>query len=266
MKFFLCIIWSIGIIGETSAQGVTRHGKSSSMSTSFVTSIGKMNQNQLLNSNGKIWYCGSGLTIKQEQGGYAPVNYTITYGTVAISTGEYQITKCWTTRNLGATNQAISVEDTSEAARGWYFQFNRPQGYMHDGTTRTPDYTWVDVGPDQESDWLSVNDPCTRELGPDWRIPTQSEWEEVSSSWDNTFDAFNSPLRIHIAGLLDDKGGKYMADETDFPLSAYASSTQSGTGSAWQLGINPFKLVSKDSKAFGTTVRCVNENPSIIQH
>ena len=76
------------------------------------------------------------LTINHVEGVVAPVTKTTTYGTVTNIPGE--LTKCWITSNLGSDQQATAVNDATEASAGWYWQFNRKQGYKHDGSTRTP--------------------------------------------------------------------------------------------------------------------------------
>ncbi len=78
--------------------------------------------------------CGSSLTINHVAGVVAPVTKTVTYGTVTNIPGE--TSKCWITSNLGADHQATAINDATEASAGWYWQFNRKQGYKHDGTTQ----------------------------------------------------------------------------------------------------------------------------------
>ncbi|MEI7983555.1 MAG: hypothetical protein WCI71_18045, partial [Bacteroidota bacterium] len=84
------------------------------------------------------WACGTcgSLTVNHVAGTVAPVTKTVTYGTVTNIPGEHS--KCWITSNLGANHQATAVNDATELSAGWYWQFNRKQGYKHDGTTRTP--------------------------------------------------------------------------------------------------------------------------------
>ena len=53
-------------------------------------------------------------------------------GTVTGIPGE--TTKCWITSNLGASQQATAVNASTQASSGWYWQFNRKQGYKYDGT------------------------------------------------------------------------------------------------------------------------------------
>ena len=82
------------------------------------------------------------------------------------------------------------------------------QGYKHDGTTRTPNSTWV-IEIVEDSDWLPANDPCTLELGSVWRLPTLTEWTNVDASggWTNGNGPWNSSLKMHQAGRLDIYGG-----------------------------------------------------------
>ncbi len=82
------------------------------------------------------------------------------------------------------------------------------QGYKHDGTTRTPNTTWI-TSINETSDWLAANDPCALELGSGWRIPTYTEWNNVDASggWSNWNGPWNSALKIHAAGNLSSGSG-----------------------------------------------------------
>ncbi len=147
-------------------------------------------------------FCGTVLTISHSPlGGVAPVDKTVTYNTVSGVPGEP--TKCWITTNLGASGQAIGVSDSTEASAGWYWQFNKKQGYKHDGTTITPDWP-SPFTQNETSDWLTTNDPCKLELGFPWRIPTHTEWGNLQNAggWNNWIDPWNSPLKLHAAGWL----------------------------------------------------------------
>ena len=163
-------------------------------------------------SDGKpIWTkvqttCGNSLTVSHVAGNVTPVNKTVTYGTVANIPGEPS--KCWITSNLGADHQAVAVYDDVEPSAGWYWQFNRKQGFKHDGTTRTPNTTWINWI-NENSDWLQANDPCAIELGIGWRIPTSTEWYNVvnTGGWTNQYGPWNSALKLHCAGYLADDNG-----------------------------------------------------------
>ena len=146
--------------------------------------------------------CGDPLIINHTTtGGVAPVNKMTTYGTVTGIPGE--TSKCWITSNLGADHQATALNDATEASAGWYWQFNRKQGYKHDGLNRTPNTAWIN-SINENSNWTTSNDPCTTELGSGWRIPTNTEWFNVDASgnWTDWNGPWNSPLKIHAAGML----------------------------------------------------------------
>lgn len=137
----------------------------------------------------------------------APETKSVTYGTVSSSIGGSG-SKCWITQNLGADSQASSATDASLAAAGWNWQFNRLQGYKHDGVTRTPNSGWIQPIVEYVG-WLSGNDPCTIQLGSGWRIPTQTEWTNADNGggWNNYSDVNNSVLKLHAAGRLNNATG-----------------------------------------------------------
>ncbi|MEI7983114.1 MAG: FG-GAP-like repeat-containing protein, partial [Bacteroidota bacterium] len=113
--------------------------------------------------------CGSSIIINHVADTVAPVTKTVTYSIVNNIPGEPS--KCWITSNLGADHQATSVDDATEESAGWYWQFNRKQGYKHDGINRTPNNAWVNPII-EDFDWQAANDPCTHEIGGGWRVPT----------------------------------------------------------------------------------------------
>ena len=172
-----------------------------------TNSVGTAYGNQVTFSTLPPFVCGtSSITVSHVAGDVAPVDKTTTYGTVTGVPGEPN--KCWITSNLGSDHQAIAVDDATEESAGWYWQFNRKQGFKHDGTTRTPNTTWVSTI-NENSDWIIANDPCNIELGGTWRIPTHTEWSNVDNSggWINWYGPWNSFLKLHAAGNLDDADG-----------------------------------------------------------
>ena len=81
------------------------------------------------------WICGCPLTVTHTAGTVAPVTRTVTYGTVSTTlTGAPE---CWITQNLGAINQASSPTDATDAAAGWYWEWDTQQGYDYN-TSLTP--------------------------------------------------------------------------------------------------------------------------------
>jgi len=201
--------------------------------------------------------CGSFFTINHVVGSVAPVTKTVTYGTVTNIPGE--LSKCWITSNLGSDHQATTVNDATEASAGWYWQFNRMQGYKHDGTTRTPNTVWINPI-DENLDWLAFNDPCTIELGGDWHIPTYTEWCNVdaSGSWTNWNGPWNSGLKLHAAGYLHDNDGTLGWRGS---LGHYRSNKQGSAGGDWSrhFGID-YSGMFNSPKAYGFTLRCLRDD------
>jgi len=202
--------------------------------------------------------CGQQFTINHVAGVVAPINKTITYGTVTNIPGE--LSKCWITSNLGADHQATAKNDATEASAGWYWQFNRKQGYKHDGTTRTPNSTWI-TPIIEYLDWLSGNDPCTLELGISWRIPTYSEWTNVDANgiWTNWNGPWNSDLKLHAAGSLGSIGEGSLTSRGYY--GAYWSSKQLNASYGWDLFFSSGYSYMENSahKACGFTLRCIRD-------
>jgi hypothetical protein len=172
--------------------------------------------------------CGNSFEVFHDStNGVAPLNKTVVYGTTYMSGLP---NKCFITRNLGASRIGFNVDDTTEASAGWYWQFNTRQGYKHTGTRRTPEISWPPPVT-ENSNWDQAKDPCTNELGVDWRLPTYSELNTLllTNNWLNSLDLFNSALKLHPAGALNyddgDKleyfGGIYSNTKLDAYLSYY---------------------------------------------
>ncbi len=202
------------------------------------------------------YYCGNPITVNHISGSVAPVNKTVTYHTVTGIPGESA--KCWITQNLGSDHQATAVSDATEPSAGWYWQFNKPQGYKHDGTTRTPNTTWNSAAGD-ESDWLPANDPCALLLATGWHIPTYSEWYDVdmAGSWNNWNGPWNSTMKMHAAGSLGYSDGALYNRGT---YGIYQSSTTTGT-LGWFLffGSNFSDINQANIKSSAKPVRCIRE-------
>jgi hypothetical protein len=175
--------------------------------------------------------CGSAITVNHVAGAVAAVTKTVTYGTATNIPGAS--TKCWITSNLGADHQANAVNDATEPSAGWYWQFNRKQGYKVEGSTRTPNTAWIDYI-SENSNWLPANDPCALELGNGWRIPTDTEWSSVDAggTWTNWDGPWNSALKMHAAGYLEDIAGSLTLRGT---YGFYWASVQMGNTGGWVL-------------------------------
>ena len=200
--------------------------------------------------------CGCSMTINHlTAGGVAPVNKTTTYG--IVNNIPVEPSKCWITSNLGSDHQASSFDDSTEASAGWYWQFNRKQGYKNDGTTLTPAWTITSIN--ENSNWLIANDPCSLLLGSPWRIPTQTEWDnvDITGGWNDWTGPWNSGLKLHAAGYLYNSNGFLYFRGSD---GYYWSSAQYNSSRG-----NILYFTSGDSymnnldKAYGRSVRCLRD-------
>jgi hypothetical protein len=197
--------------------------------------------------------CGDSVTINHVAGSLAPVNKTVTYGTISNIPGE--TSKCWITSNLGAGHQADSVDDATEASAGWYWQFNRQQGYRHDGSNVTPSWTITSIS--ESFDWLAANDPCALTFGCDWRLPTGTEWTNVDASgaWTDWNGPWNSALKMHAAGYINASNGLLTARGA---MGFYWSNNQASNITGWALLFSSsMSGVGNYTKAHGFTVRCI---------
>jgi hypothetical protein len=205
---------------------------------------------------GVTFSCGYALNINHTAGSVAPVSKTVAYETVTNIPGEPA--KCWITRNLGASQQAAAVSDATEASAGWYWQFNRKQGYKHDGSTLTPAWTitWID----EANDWITANDPCNLELGTTWRLPTYTEWYNVDNTggWTDWNGPWGSGLKLHGAGYLSSSGGSLYGRGS---AGHYWSSAQYSSTYGWYLAFGSgYSNMSNSNKAYGSSVRCIRDN------
>jgi len=200
--------------------------------------------------------CGDSLTVNHLAGTSAPITKTVTYSTVNDMPGEPS--KCWITSNLGASRQALSVDDASEASAGWYWQFNRLQGYRHDGAIRTPNTTWIDPI-DESQDWNADSDPCLHQLGGQWRVPSYSEWVnvQVSGNWADWNGPWGSLLKLHAAGgLMSTDGSVHLRGSEG----NYWSGTSFENTTAYRIHFNSGSCsVTDNLKAYGYPLRCVME-------
>ena len=201
------------------------------------------------------WSCGDPYLVNHVAGVVAPVDKTVSYGTVANLPGGPS--KCWITSNLGASQQAVGVNDASEPSAGWYWQFNRKQGYLCNGASLTP--TWGGASINEYFDWAAENDPCALELGSAWRIPTRSEWNSLDAAggWTNWSGPWDSLLKLHAAGYLNGNSGLLSDRGT---AGYYWGSTQEDQVVGWLLYFNNGNSVmGNGGKSDGIPLRCLSE-------
>ena len=159
---------------------------------------------------------------------------------------------------MGADHQATSVDDATETSAGWYWQFNRQQGYKHDGTTRTPNTPWINPI-SENSDWIAANDPCNIELGSTWRIPTYTEWYNVDDTggWTSWTGPWNSGLKLHAGGYLDGSDGSLYHRGS---FGYYWSSAQYGATLCRSMYFYVLgSYMNYSGKAMGSTARCIRD-------
>ncbi|MCX6266186.1 MAG: hypothetical protein NTW16_02350 [Bacteroidetes bacterium] len=200
--------------------------------------------------------CGTSITKTHLSlnGTGAPVNKTVTYGTV--ETDLSGTSKCWITQNLGAAQQASDATDPWEASAGWYWQFNRKQGYKHDINFRTPNTPWNN-NIIEFSDWQPANDPCRLLLSSEWRLPTSEEWSVTHTGWITYYDAYATVLKLHAAGYLAFEDGSLSQRGSS---GYYWSSSQGSDNWGLLLQIlNYTNGVTYGEKSLGFPVRCLRD-------
>jgi uncharacterized protein (TIGR02145 family) len=185
-------------------------------------------------------------------------------------------------RNLGATQVATSSQDF--AAYGDLYQWGRgSDGHQtivwtssggSDGaeqtnetattaTSATPGHGDFIMG---SSNWTTfsegdtlwqegLNDPCPTL----YRIPTETELDDERSSWsigeNNAAGAFNSPLKLPLAGRRYSGGGA-LSDVGS--TGGYWSSTTNGTD-AVHLYFGNFTYMNNNKRAYALSVRCIKD-------
>lgn len=239
---------------------LTKKGFRHTNPTLFVDFSGKIGSGKGLERFGKktiMFVCGNNLTIVHTTAnGVAPVNKTVTYGTVSSNLSGSQ--KCWITQNLGSTNQAISETDATEAAAGWYWKFNKKKGYKNDGSTTTPSFPTTNTNT-ESLNWGASTDPCTLELGTGWRIPTVSEWTSVNNA-SLRAQAYAGPLKMHAAGFISTGSATALTNRGSQFF--YWSSTYSDVNNAKGLVIyttQTYNQISNNDKDAGLSVRCIRD-------
>ena len=209
------------------------------------------------------WSCGDSITIDHatDDGITPSSDYAgeITYGTATFDFGGTTGEKCMITRNLGATAQAGSVNDGTDAAAGWYWQFDNKQGYAVG-----PIPSWGTYGAGDS--WVQANDPCYLLFGAGWHVPTYTNWNDIDSSkgwvnWNGPYDALatdsTTKLKLHAAGYLGSASGAlgYRGGG-----GICWSGTQSSGTRGWALSVSGYGSdMSSVAKAFGLSVRCLKD-------
>jgi uncharacterized protein (TIGR02145 family) len=181
--------------------------------------------------------------------------------------------KCWLDRNLGASRVAQSSTDT--LAYGDLYQWGRfTDGHeiRTSGTTstlsssNTPEHGNFILAPSSPYDWRSpqnnnlwqgvsgTNNPCPA----GYRLPTEAEWNAERQSWssNNAAGAFNSPLKLPVAGGRSLSNGSLSGVGS---YGSYWSATVDGTSSRLLYFFSSNAYMGSGFRASGRSVRCLKD-------
>jgi len=181
--------------------------------------------------------------------------------------------KTWMDRNLGASSVATSSTDT--ASYGDLYQWGRrADGHQCRNSATTNVVSSTDqpahgnfiLGVGGYNDWrvpensnlwqgvYGINNPCPNR----YRLPTEAEFAAERASWssDNALGAYNSPLKLPLAGSRDAGNGSInFVGSSGFYFIGTVDNTDSyslhfGSGDAFITSVN---------RNFGGSVRCIKD-------
>jgi uncharacterized protein (TIGR02145 family) len=176
--------------------------------------------------------------------------------------------KIWMDRNLGATRAATSSTDAN--AYGDLYQWGRfTDGHQCRTSSTTSTLSSTDVPENaffilNTNDWRSTqnanlwqgvngtNNPCPS----GYRLPTSVEWGAERSSWspNNAGGAFNSPLKLPMAGYRNNTSG---GNITNSGSDGYYWSSTVSTSQSIDIWIGGATALPNHNRSMGFTVRCI---------
>jgi len=213
-------------------------------------------------------YCPATITVHHKAGSISPVTGDITYDVTKVMSAASTY-KCFITRNLGASVVAAQAGGTAQyPADGWYWQWNRKQGF-NAGTTSTFIQPSAAAGwqmtISDASDWLPANDPCTLLLGSSWHIPTSTEWNYMLNGgtpswlWSNVNYSTGSPMKLYDSGYIVQSGYATLPGGSVWVYWSSTSASATAANSAYSTGSNSgFGVGNYANKSnVGEPVRCL---------
>jgi len=199
-----------------------------------------------------VWKCGMEFTMwHNSAGGVAPITGDVKYKTV-IHEGY-----CWLAQNLGASDQAPTVDNAEEKYAGWYWQHNRSKGYTYKSQS-----SWSS-GSDKS--WASSADPCYLLLGGSWKVPSDNRLKDLISPSGHGLDYYwgRTTLKLHYGGYISTSGSKTGLG-SKYGFGCYTA--QGGLGTkAYALvhsgTFNPGAYVDLDDVDYAYNLRCICSIP-----
>jgi len=163
----------------------------------------------------------------------------------------------WTRFNLGSNLVPTQPNDNSLNSSGLYYQFNTSIGISRDNSIQN----WKQITGNQN--WSSENDPCKVLIGPGWRIPTSTEWENFTRASNSNggagrgtaSDVYNSSLKLHLAGFLNSESGKISQLGS---AGLFWTSTQATENTAYAFVVGSRNAVVREvPKSSALNIRCI---------
>jgi uncharacterized protein (TIGR02145 family) len=243
----------------------------------YCTNCGANGELQLFNGTSWVNMVGAAAAA-------GPVTFSfngLTYQEVLSST-----TKIWLDRNLGATQVATSSTDA--ASYGDLYQWGRnTDGHQIRGSSKASAPVasgnegsnfinsggdWLSSSSQDDTRWnsgigapvkVTANDPCPA----GFRVPTDTELEAernnggtgfwgTGSAQNNALGAFNSALKLPVAGYRDSSTGDLTTVDS---YGNYWSSTVSGALARLLYFYSSSATMYSSNRAHGFSVRCIKE-------
>lgn len=267
------IIFSMGVTGlvATIAAGTFLNG--SGTLTLSISGIPSGSGNAIFHLNIGGQSCYLTINVLPETSPFYPSNsiFCESGPTTVVDVTNPVTGKTWMDRNLGAKRAAISSTDYQ--AYGDLYQWGRSaDGHQCRNSTTSSTLSSLDqpgngyfiITFSSPKDWRSpqnanlwqetngANNPCP--IG--YRLPSIDEfYNEISSfSMDNSFGAFESPLKLPFTGFRDESSGSVGLGSYGF---YWTNSIDVNSSFNVQIYINTINPFSSSRRAMGMAVRCI---------